>query len=147
MVVTHYRDHLNPKLKAERGLLDQLRMQPESCENGFSKQIQQVGKRLESEGLRPLQAGTYAALLGPSYETLAEIEMLRRMKADAVGMSTVPELLTARGTGTEAAAISVITNVWNDQPMGGHEEVLEASREASQRLNTLLKHLVNETSS
>lgn len=147
MVVTHYRDHLNPKLKAERGLLDQLRMGPESCENAFSKHIQQVGKQLESEGLRPLQAGCYAALLGPSYETLAEVEMLRRMKADAVGMSTVPELLTAKGTGTEAAAISVITNVWNDQPMGGHEEVLEASREASQRLNTLLKHLVNETSS
>jgi purine-nucleoside phosphorylase len=146
MVVTHYRDHLSPELKAKRGLLDQLSMAPESCENEFTKQIQAAGKKLEKEGLRPLQAGTYAALLGPSYETLAEIEMLRRLKADAVGMSTVPELLTAKGTGTTAAAVSVITNVWDDKPMGGHEEVLEASREASTRLNTLLKHLVNETS-
>lgn len=147
MVVTSYRDHLNPKLKEQRGLLDQLRMGPENCENEFSGEIQRAGKELESQGLRPLQAGTYAALLGPSYETLAEIEMLRRMKADAVGMSTVPELLTAKGTGTMAAAVSVITNVWDDKPMGGHEEVLEASREASTRLNTLLKRLINETSS
>jgi purine-nucleoside phosphorylase len=63
--------------------------------------------------------------------------MLRRLKCDAVGMSTVPELITAAGTNTQAAAISVITNVWNDQPMGGHQEVLEASHAASRRLDKL----------
>jgi len=147
MVVTGYRDHLNPKYQQE-GLLEQVKKDPENCENKFTKDIQTAGKELEKEGLRALQSGVYAALLGPSYETLVEIEMLRRLKADAVGMSTVPELLTAKGTGTEAAAVSVITNVWQDDvPMGGHEEVLEASREASTRLNTLLKRLVNETSS
>ena len=66
--------------------------------------------------------------------------MLRRLKADAVGMSTVPELLSCDGTGTTAAAISVITNVWSaDVEMGGHEEVLEASKGASQRLDKLFR--------
>ncbi len=142
MVVTGFRDHLNPNYK-ESGLLEQVKRPPEKCENKLTEKILSVGRELEVEGLRSLRTGVYSALLGPSYETLAEIEMLRRLKADAVGMSTVPELLTARDTGTLAAAISVITNVWeNDKPMGGHEEVLEASREASSRLDTLLKRIL-----
>ncbi len=141
MVVTGFRDHLHPNYK-ETGLLNQVRQAPVNCENKLTERILAAGKELEGEGLRSLRTGVYSALLGPSYETLAEIEMLRRLKADAVGMSTVPELLTAQGTGTIAAAISVITNVWDDKPMGGHEEVLEASREASSRLNTLLKRVV-----
>lgn len=141
MVVTGYRDHLSPKYQ-EEGLLKQVSSPPQNCENALTKEILTVGKELEKDGLRALQTGVYAALLGPSYETLAEIEMLRRLKADAVGMSTVPELLTAKGSSTVAAAVSVITNVWDDKPMGGHEEVLEASREASGRLNTLLTRLL-----
>ena len=142
MVVTGYRDHLSKK---EDGLLSEITRAPQSCENELTKQILAVGKALEGETKRPLRTGVYAALLGPSYETLAEIEMLRRLKADAVGMSTVPELLTAQPTSTIAAAVSVITNVWDDKPMGGHEEVLEASREASTRLNTLLARLATES--
>src|SRR5690606_244396 len=111
---------------------------PTKVNNDLIDEVIATGKRLseKSEDFRPLREGVYAALLGPSYETLAEIEMLRRLDADAVGMSTVPELLTTDGTETTAAAISVITNVWQeDQPMGGHEEVLEASKAASERLD------------
>ncbi len=139
MVVTGYRDHLS---HTKDGLLEEITRAPQPCENALTKQILATGKELEAESKRPLQQGVYAALLGPSYETLAEIEMLRRLKADAVGMSTVPELLTAQNTNTIAAAISVITNVWDDNPMGGHEEVLEASRGASTRLDNLLAKLV-----
>jgi purine-nucleoside phosphorylase len=59
----------------------------------------------------PVRAGIYAYLLGPSYETRAEYRMLRRFGADAVGMSTVPEVIAARTLGLAVAAVSVVTNV------------------------------------
>jgi len=59
------------------------------------------------------RAGVYARLLGPTYETRAEYRMLLRLGADAVGMSTIPEVLTARRFGVDVAAVSVITNVAN----------------------------------
>lgn len=94
----------------------------------------------EVDEFRALRQGVYVAVLGPNYETLSEIEMFRRLKCDAVGMSTVPELITARGTATIAAAVSVITNVWRDDVlMGGHQEVLEASQKASLRLDRLFR--------
>lgn len=145
MVLTGYRDHLSPKLK-ETGLLPALHANATACTNDLTATIIDVGSKLaeNDKSFRPLRQGVYAGLLGPSYETMAEIEMLRRLKADAVGMSTVPELLTAHKTGTTAAAISVITNVWReDQPMGGHEEVLEASRQASLRLDKLFRAVMS----
>jgi purine-nucleoside phosphorylase len=57
------------------------------------------------------RAGVYAYLLGPSYETRAEYRMLRRLGADAVGMSTVPEVVAARRLGLAVSALSVVTNV------------------------------------
>jgi purine nucleoside phosphorylase len=60
-------------------------------------------------------------------------------------MSTVPELQTVAGTNTQAAAISVVTNVWSpDEVMGGHEEVLEAAREASERLDKLFRAAISQ---
>jgi len=64
----------------------------------------------EAEGIT-LHAGVYAAMLGPSYETPAEIRMLRTLGADAVGMSTVPEIIALRHMRVPAAAISCITNL------------------------------------
>jgi len=82
---------------------------------------------------RPLQSGVYAGLLGPTYETPSEIRMLERMGADAVGMSTVPEVIVARAIGMEAAGISLITN-----PAAGisptplnHAEVVAVGAQAS----------------
>jgi purine-nucleoside phosphorylase len=146
MVLTGFRDFLNPKL-ADTGLVPSVMVPVENCKNELTDEVLRVGKELtksDSE-FRPLRAGTYSACLGPSYETLAEIEMLRRLHSDAVGMSTVPELQTAAENPTmKAAAISVITNVWNDQPIGGHQEVLEASHAASRRLDKLFRALLSQ---
>jgi purine-nucleoside phosphorylase len=144
MVLTGYRDFLNPEWK-ECGLVQAVMKDAVDCSNSLTATILEVGKKLTGmdKSFVPMQKGTYAACLGPSYETMAEIEMLRRLQADAVGMSTVPELLTTAGTQTQAAAISVVTNVWKeDEPMGGHEEVLEASKQASLRLDKLFHALL-----
>lgn len=74
-----------------------------------------------------LREGVYAAVHGPSYETPAEIRMLRRLGADAVGMSTVPEVIAARAAGIRCVAVSCLTNYAagvTDRPLV-HEEVLE----------------------
>jgi len=141
MLLDGYRDHLSPHWK-QTGLLPAVMAPAHPCANELSEHVWRVGQQLSGSDpeFRPLQRGVYAALLGPSYETLAEIEMLRRLQADAVGMSTVPELKTAAGSGTLAAAISVITNVWSDDaPIDGHEEVLKAAKAASERLDRLFR--------
>ena len=146
MVLNGYRDHLNPRWQQE-GLIPALQAASQPLKNHLTDKLISVGQRLSQENklARTPQVGVYAGLLGPSYETMAEVEMLRRLGADAVGMSTVPELLSCDGTGTMAAAVSVITNVWSeDVAMGGHEEVLEASKGASKRLDKLFRTVLAE---
>lgn len=141
MLLKGYRDHLHPRWQ-ESGLIPALMVPPVDCQNELTRYIWKVGEQLSSRDstCRPLRSGVYAGLLGPSYETLAEIEMLRRLGADAVGMSTVPELETVVGTGTQAAAISVVTNVWSEEAaIEGHEEVLREAKAASEQLDKLLR--------
>jgi purine-nucleoside phosphorylase len=92
----------------------------------------------------PLVAGIYAALQGPSYETPAEIRLLRLIGADAVGMSTVPEAIAARHMGMEVLGLSCIANMAAGvlpKPLS-HDEVLETTRRASPALERLLEEVV-----
>jgi purine-nucleoside phosphorylase len=90
-----------------------------------------------------LREGTYGYCSGPSYETRAEIHFLRRAGSDAVGMSTVPELITARMLGLGAVAISCITNKARTVPTTvSHEEVTSVAAQASDRLSRLLTALI-----
>jgi purine-nucleoside phosphorylase len=98
------------------------------------------GKRL---GVK-LHEGVYAALPGPNYETPAEIHYLRTIGADLVGMSTVPEVITARHSGIRVLGISCVTNMaagTTDAPLV-HEEVLETGARVKEQFVALLKALI-----
>jgi purine-nucleoside phosphorylase len=88
-----------------------------------------------------LQEGVYAALLGPSYETPAEIEYLRRIGADLVGMSTACEAIAARHIGMKVLAMSCVTNMAAgilDQPLS-HAEVMETGERVKGKFEGLLR--------
>jgi purine-nucleoside phosphorylase len=91
-----------------------------------------------------MQEGIYAAVLGPSYETPAEIRFLRTIGADLVGMSTVLEVIAARHVGLEVLAISSVTNMAAGMSGGkiNHDEVLQAGAKVRGRLLALLRALL-----
>ncbi len=91
-----------------------------------------------------MRRGIYAALAGPSYETPAEIHMLRAFGADAVGMSTVPEAIVARHMGLRVLGISCITNMAagiSENPIN-HEEVMETGQRVRETFTQLLRRII-----
>ncbi len=98
-----------------------------------------------AEGVE-LTEGIYAGLLGPQYETPAEVRMLRTLGADAVGMSTVLECIAARWAGLEVCGISLVTNAgagYTGEPLT-HEEVLASGAEAGPRLARVIRRFVED---
>lgn len=110
----------------------------------YSRAYQEIaaeeGRALNIE----LRRGIYAALSGPSYETPAEIRMMRTLGADAVGMSTVPEAIIARQMGINVLGLSCITNMAAgvfDQPIN-HEEVIETGARVHETFKELLRRVI-----
>lgn len=102
-----------------------------------------VRKAAHRAGVR-LHEGVYAQVAGPNFETPAEIRMLRRLGAHAVGMSTIPEVLAARHAGVKVVGLSLITNDClrkgiGPDGMASHEEVLRVADSAQTRLRNLLE--------
>jgi purine-nucleoside phosphorylase len=101
--------------------------------------------RREAAGLGfPLREGVYCGLLGPTYETPAEVRMLAALGADAVGMSTVPEVIVARALGMRVAGVSCITNFASGttpNPLS-HSEVLETTALVASRFESLVERFV-----
>jgi len=108
----------------------------------YSAELRQLAHSVAAEHDFALQEGVYAYVAGPSYETPAELNLLRLAGGDAVGMSTVPSVIVARHAGIRVLGISTITNLAVPNPAPGtvltHEEVLETGRRIIPRLTTLL---------
>jgi len=113
--------------------------------DAYDTQLLAIAQGVARERGFPLAVGVYAAVLGPSYETGAEAKMLRVLGADAVGMSTVPEVIAARHAGLRVAGISVIANAADPAGAGvatTHDAVQATVHAASDRVRTLIEGLV-----
>lgn len=119
-----------------------------SLTNAYSKDLKQKMRRAaEKEGIL-LHHGVYMWFCGPAFETPAEIRMARTLGADAVGMSTVPEVLLARYLGLEIAAISNITNLAAGMTGAelSHTETKEVGKIGAKKLEKLIRAFLRELS-
>jgi purine-nucleoside phosphorylase len=110
----------------------------------YDRELGSVASAVAAEQGIVLREGVYAALLGPSYETPAEVRMLEFLGADAVGMSTVPEVIVAQAIGLRVLGISCITNLacgLSATPIT-HEEVLRTTARAAARFAALVGGIV-----
>ena len=110
----------------------------------YDPELRRIAAEVASRERIPLQEGVYAGLLGPSYETPAEVRMLRLLGADAVGMSTVPEVIVARALGLRVLGISLISNLAagiSSLPLS-HAEVMEAGAAVAPRFKRLVMELL-----
>ncbi len=115
-----------------------------SC--AFDKELRALAHECANEQGFALREGVYAQMTGPTYETPAEIRMLRTLGADAVGMSTVPEVIVARHGGMRVLGISCITNMAAgilDQPLN-HAEVTETANRVKGQFRNLLDRIIEK---
>jgi purine-nucleoside phosphorylase len=137
------RDHIN--LQATNPLIgandDRFGVRFPDMTRAYSREYREIAREEAAKLGIPLHEGVYAGLLGPSYETPAEIEYLRRIGADLVGMSTVAEVIAARHMQMKVLAISCVTNMAAgilDQPLS-HAEVMETGERVKTIFESLLR--------
>jgi purine-nucleoside phosphorylase len=140
------RDHLNlVGANPLRGPnLEQFGPRFSDMSSAYDAEFRELAKKVAADLKIQLHEGVYAGLAGPSYETPAEIRMLRTLGADAVGMSTVPEVIVAKHQGMRVLGISCVTNHAagvSDQTVN-HEEVIENSKKAERDFCELLARFI-----
>jgi purine-nucleoside phosphorylase len=121
--------------------LDELGPRFPDMGQAYDRELIALARQVAVENNIHLQEGVYICLAGPSYETPADLRFLRAAGADAVGMSTVPEVTVARHGGQRVLGISGISNKANldGNTITTHEEVLEAGRVIVPKLKTIIK--------
>lgn len=112
----------------------------------YTPELAEIARKAAKETATTLREGVYAFMPGPCFETPAEIRMLRTLGADAVGMSTVPEVIAAAHCGMKVLGISCITNMAAgilNQPLS-HEEVIETADKVKETFETLVKAILKQ---
>jgi purine-nucleoside phosphorylase len=139
-------DHLNligmAGLNPLRGPnLDELGTRFPDMSQAYDKALSDIARDVATEEKIALQEGIYVSLVGPSFETPADLRFLRIAGADAVGMSTVPEVIIARHGGIRVLGISGISNKANldGQTITTHEEIMAAGQILAPKLTTLIR--------
>lgn len=109
----------------------------------YDKEYQGIVRNVAKEMNLDLKEGVYMGFTGPTYETPAEIKMARVIGADAVGMSTVPEVIVARHSGLRVIGVSCITNLAAGmQASLNHAEVVETTERVKESFKTLVKNIL-----
>jgi len=143
-------DHLN--LMGMTGLnplrgpnLDELGPRFPDMSQAYDRALAEQARQVAKQNGMLLREGVYVCLAGPSFETPADLRFLRTIGADAVGMSTVPEVTIARHAGQRVLGISGITNKANldGNTLTTHEEVLEAGQMIVPKLTTLIRGVLH----
>ncbi len=114
--------------------------------DAYSQQLRDLAKSVAKKVKIKVYEGVYLACRGPSYETPAEIQMFKKLGADVVGMSVVPEAIVAKQAGIKVLAISYISNLAagiSTKPLS-HIEVLETATKVAGKLNKLIKEVVKQ---
>lgn len=132
MLITGFIDLMQT---TERGILSGIIQPPFKIKSSLTKKISNTFKST-------VKKGVYAGMLGPSYETFAEIRLLQLLGVSAVGMSTVPEIICAKSLGLDYAGISVISNIWDPGHTPSHKKVLEQVKKTNEKLNDLVLKLI-----
>ncbi|MCW5876980.1 MAG: purine-nucleoside phosphorylase [Anaerolineales bacterium] len=114
----------------------------------YDRELQALAREVAAEENLGLQEGVYCCLAGPSFETPADLRFLRAVGVDAVGMSTVPEAIVARHSGTRVMGVSGISNKANldGNTETTHEEVLEAGKVLVPKLTALVRGVLRKLS-
>lgn len=141
-------DHLNMQVqeKEERKALNDI-LKDRRNKDLYDKKFQQLAKESALETEVTLHQGIYLSLSGPSYETRSEILLFRNMNVDAVGMSTVPEVIWSNALNMKVIGISCITNsTYYEKAMSetSHEEVVDVAKKASENIDKLLKSVISK---
>ncbi|MEH7109090.1 MULTISPECIES: purine-nucleoside phosphorylase [Bacillaceae] len=141
-------DHLN--LVGTNPLIgpnnDELGTRFPDLSQAYNPHLRSIAEKVAKEQNISLQQGVYAWWSGPTYETPAEIRMIRTLGADAVGMSTVPEVIVATHSGMKVLGISCLTNMASgilDQPLN-HDEVIEVAGKVRAKFVDLVKGVLEE---
>jgi purine-nucleoside phosphorylase len=114
--------------------------------NAYSERLRGIAKTTAKELNLNIKEGTYLATTGPTYETPAEIRMMRKLGADAAGMSTVPEVIAARHASIEVLGVSCITNLAAgilDQPLS-HDEVIDTTKKVQKDFLGFIKTILSK---
>lgn len=139
------RDHINLTFRNPLiGKLEDGDVRFPDMSEPYDPQLLELARAVAHQQGVTLREGVYAALLGPAYETPAEVRMLMFLGADAVGMSTVPEVIVARAMGMRVLGLSCVTNLacgLSTTPIT-HDEVLETTARAAKKFQTLVKGVV-----
>ena len=124
--------------------LDELGPRFPDMSQAYSRKLISLAQEVAAENQIQTYTGVYVALSGPSFETPADLRFLKTIGADAVGMSTVPEVIVARHGGTQVLGISGISNKANldGSTITTHEEVLEAGNILVPKLTTIISGLL-----
>ncbi len=114
----------------------------------YDPELRKLAEQVAAKQGTELQTGVYVGVLGPSYETPAEIRMFGQLGCDAVGMSTVPEVIVARHAGIRVLGVSCISNMAAGilpQPLS-HEEVMETGERVKEKFARLIRGILQEMS-